>query len=339
MFDLNNPGIKIALSSSKESYNHMTNQMEKMMTFKNKMNWYIFIVSFFILFSVNHTFASYPADPNSNLEWPSNSSETTVAHVQAWFNAARANENTQLGTSMPMMTLPSQAEWDSMTDAEKALWLINRERIDRGVVPLHGIESNVMSVAQDYAQYLMDNNAFSHFADGNTPHERLNNNTAIGSCNDFLSVAENLGILMGGWTLPIERAVHGWMYDDSGSSWGHRHAILWYPYNDNSGTSGMEGFLGIGRVHGTFNGWPNSDMIVMNIFDPCSSWVYPVEEIPGDLDGNDVVGLEDAILALMVLSKTTVTATISLDNEVDGDYKIGLSEAIYIMQKIAGLRD
>jgi len=322
----------------------MTNQMEKMMTFKKKMNWIIFIGALFILLSGNHALASYPADPDSNTEWPINSSETSVADVQTWFNIGRTNENSQLDTSLPMMTLPSQAEWDALSDAKKALWLINRERIDRQVVPLHGIESNVMSVAQIHAQYLMDNNAFSHYdADGHSPHWRLENNPAIGSCNDFLNVAENLAIFMGGYTLPIERAVYGWMYDDLKPDWnvywGHRHAILWYPYNDNSGTIGMEGFLGIGRVHGTFSGWPDSDMIVMNIFDPCSLWVYPVEEIPGDLDGNDAVELEDAILALMVLSNTTITGTISLDNEVDDDNKVGLPEAIYIMEKIAGLRD
>jgi uncharacterized protein YkwD len=133
---------------------------------------------------------AYPPDPTSDLPWSAGTSG--VADIQIAFNNARAAENTQLGTSIPMLTLPSQAEWDAKSNGEKALWLINRERIDRGVYPLHGLETNVTSVAQDYAEYLIDHNAFSHDADGRDPWERLNDNPAIGACHDFLTVAENL---------------------------------------------------------------------------------------------------------------------------------------------------
>jgi hypothetical protein len=71
-----------------------------------------------------------------------------------------------------------------------------------------------------------------------------------------------------------------WMYRDFDAGWGHRHALLWYPYNDNSGPAGMEGFMGIGRATGgPYQGslaqpWPLAELIVMNVFDPCSTWVY-----------------------------------------------------------------
>jgi len=168
-----------------------------------------------------------------------------------------------------------------MSDGQKALWLINRERIDRSVMPLHGIETNVTVVAQYYAQYLIDHNAFSHDADGRTPWQRLYANSAIGACHDSLSVAENLaGFMTSGSSiaLPVERSVYMWMYEDASSSWGHRHAILWYPYNDNSGPTGQEGFLGIGRANGPYQGWNYGEVIVMNVFDPCSSWVYSQEQ-------------------------------------------------------------
>jgi hypothetical protein len=170
-----------------------------------------------------------------------------------------------------------------MTEPEKALWLINRERIDRGITPLHGLEKNVTEVAQYYAQYLFDHDAFSHDADGNSPWERLDAKPAIAACRDFLNVAENLAVFVTSGTsipLPVERSIYAWMYDDSGSSWGHRHAILWYPYNDNSGTSGMEGFLGIGQssggpYQGPFSSsWNHAEIVVMNVFDPCSAWAY-----------------------------------------------------------------
>jgi hypothetical protein len=168
-----------------------------------------------------------------------------------------------------------------MSDGEKALWLINRERIDRGLLLLQGLEENVTGVAQYYAEYLLDNNQFSHTADGKTPWQRLDANPAIGVCRDFLNVAENLAVFVtSGFSIPmpIERSVYNWMYVDANSTWGHRHAILWYPYTDNSGTVGMEGFLGIGRANGgPYKGpfsspWPFAEIIVMNVFDPCTTW-------------------------------------------------------------------
>ncbi len=232
---------------------------------------------------------AYPSDPNSDIPWSGGTSG--VSDIQSAFNNGRTNENSQLSTSVPMMTLPSQGEWDGLTDSEKAFWLVNRERIDRGVLPLHGVEANVESVADYYANYLLDNDAWGHFEDGNSPPDRLNTNPAINACHDFLSVSENLAVFVTSGSsipLPIERSVYGWMYEDAGSSWGHRHAILWYPYTDNSGTVGMEGFFGIGRANGgPYQGpfsspWPFAEMIVMNVFDPCPSWDYGSDEIFSD---------------------------------------------------------
>jgi uncharacterized protein YkwD len=221
---------------------------------------------------------AYPPDPTSDIPWSAGMS--SVSDIQTAFNSARTEENTQIGTSIPMLTMPSQSTWDGMTDNEKALWLVNRERIDRGVHPLHGTETNVIEVAQYYAQYLIDHDAFSHNADGHTPWERLNTKPAINNCHDFLNIAENLAVF---WTsgssipLPVERAIYNWMYKDSSSSWGHRHAILWYNYNDNSGIPGMEGFMGLGRASGPHQGWNFAEMIVLNFFDPCATWNYAEE--------------------------------------------------------------
>jgi hypothetical protein len=225
---------------------------------------------------------SYPADPTADIPWSSGTNG--VADIQAAFNQARMVENSQLGTSIPMLTLPSQAEWNVMSDGQKALWLINRERIDRGVAPLHDLETNVGGVAQYYADYLLDHNTWGHTADGRDPWKRLSDNPAIGACHDFLSVSENLAVYVTSGSsiaLPIEKSIHMWMYEDgSCCGWGHRHAILWYPYNDNSGPLGREGFLGIGRANGgPYKGpfsqsWPFAEIIVMNVFDPCATWAY-----------------------------------------------------------------
>jgi hypothetical protein len=226
------------------------------------------------------TASAYPTDPTADIPWSCGFSG--VDSIACAFNNARATENTQLGTSLSMLTLPLQAEWDAMDEGEKALWLINQERSVRGIDPLEQTEANVTDVAQTYAHYLLDNDAWGHFEDGRSPWERLEDNPTIGTCYDNLSVVENLAVFVSTGTipLPVERSVYMWMYDDAGSNWGHRHAILWYPYNDNGGLPGMEGFLGIGRASGGhYQGpfadpWPFAEMIVMNVFDPCSTWEY-----------------------------------------------------------------
>ncbi|MGD9384305.1 MAG: hypothetical protein PVH55_09655 [Desulfobacterales bacterium] len=235
---------------------------------------------------------AFPTDPTADIEWSEGFSG--VADIENAFNNARSTENSQLSTSIPMLSLPSQEQWDRMSDGEKALWLINHERIDREVVPLHGIESHVTGVAQYYAQFLLENNAWGHYEDGHSPWDRLNKDPTIQYCHDFLNVAENLACFVTSGNdipLPLERSVYSWMYDDSSSGWGHRHTVLWFSYTDNSGTPGMEGFLGIGRANGgPYQGpfsvpWNYAEIIVMNVFDPCSTWDYGAPpETPASID-------------------------------------------------------
>ena len=219
---------------------------------------------------------SYPADPTLDIPWSSGT--TGVADIQAAFNNARSMENSQLGISIPSLILPDQSTWDAMSENDKVVWLVNRERIDRGVHPMDGWEPNVVGVAQGYAQYLLDNDTTGHFADGKDPWTRLNENPAINACHDFLSVAENLAYF---WTsgssipLSLERAVYMWMYTDSTSSWGHRHMLLWYPYNENGGENGVEGFMGLGYASGPHQNWNLGHIYVLNVFDPCADWQYP----------------------------------------------------------------
>ena len=233
---------------------------------------------------------AYPTDPKNDIMWAAG--YDGPADVLSAFNTARAKENAQLGTFVPPIdALPGT--WAAMKGPERALWLINAERTARGLAPLHGLESNVQSVAQSYAEYLLANNKFGHEADGRTPWQRLDSNAAITACRDSLQVAENL-YWKGttdplGVPLAIEQAVYWWMYLDSEQAWGHRHAILWTPYTENSGDPNREGFLGIGHAiggydyvdaAGTTHHLPFTDMIVMNVFDPCPSWTYAAPPSP-----------------------------------------------------------
>ena len=58
----------------------------------------------------------------------------------------------------------------------------------------------------------------------------------------------------------------------------------------------------------------------------------------GDVNGNGTLGLEDAILALQVVSGIAPSESVNLSADVNGDGKIGLEEVIYILQRISGLR-
>ncbi|MDM8520585.1 CAP domain-containing protein [Anaerolineales bacterium HSG6] len=259
---------------------------------------------------------NYPSDPINNIPWTG--SMATVADIEQAFNSARQAENEQLGLNIPTLQLPT--EWNSLGDAEKALWLINQERADRGLMMLQGVEENVTQVAQAYAEYLLTNNAFSHTANGQNPWERLKAQSEIASCQDFLGVSENLAVFMTSGdevALPIERAIYYWLYDDGDCcDWGHRHAILWSSYTDNNGQLGEEGFLGIGRARGpySYNGhdWATAEMIVMNVFDPCADWGVEPEptnySFMGQITDSQGDGISEVLVSMTDVGETTTDA-------------------------------
>lgn len=62
--------------------------------------------------------------------------------------------------------------------------------------------------------------------------------------------------------------------------------------------------------------------------------------LKGDIDGNDVVDLGDAISVLQILADINLgTQKIFLDAEVNDDGRIGIEEILYILQKVGGLRE
>ena len=63
--------------------------------------------------------------------------------------------------------------------------------------------------------------------------------------------------------------------------------------------------------------------------------------LPGDLSGDCRIGIDDAILALQIISGVSPQLSYSCPScvkDVSGDSKIGLPEAIFILQKVAGMR-
>lgn len=209
--------------------------------------------------------------PNADIKW--SATGTTVQSIEQAFNYARGKDT----TISKKLIMPSQNDWDTMSVQEKALYLTNKERYDRGIKPFEGIDSNVVTIAQNYAQLLYDTGKFEHTADG-TPWDRLDSVDLIKNNKDFFGFGENLATFAGSHSYrenPIAQSIYAWIYDDSGSAWGHRKFSLAVGLQDNSGESGAEGLIGFGIVQGeNYGKYPNwkSVIVVMNAFDPSSSW-------------------------------------------------------------------
>ena len=236
--------------------------------------------------------AQYPDDLQEDIPWiPEQWWDISLNEIATAYSRARAGENRQLGSDLEPIAFPSQATWDSWHDNEKAIFIINEERRARGIIELESIDPVVTDVAQTFAHWLLENDGWGHEQDvdgdgvDESPWDRLHNDSAIApaeisACHDFLGIGENLAVYVSSNPnhQPVEnvaRAIYDWLYADASSEWGHRHALLWEDFADNSGEVGREGAMGIAVVrNGPYRGpfaetWPTAAMIVFNVYDPC----------------------------------------------------------------------
>lgn len=139
----------------------------------NKKAFLILLVSF-----SSSIWALSPPNINSNISWTDSggsgngASFNGVSDIELAFNNGRRGEETQLGLSvntLGTLDLPTQVDWDKMTDDAKALFILNDERQDRagmqtGVIglPLAGIESHIDHIAKNYGDLLHDTDTTGH---------------------------------------------------------------------------------------------------------------------------------------------------------------------------------
>jgi len=301
-----------------------------------------FIKSLFIiclsLTTVEIALADSPPNLNADIFWLDSGGIFDVAEekfdaafngvgdTMLAFNRARRQEEIALGLvngSLGTMDLPSQTEWDSFSDGEKAFFIINQARISRAGMlpniiglPLEGLEENIGNISQSYAEFLVETNNFDHMADGIGPAGRIDNDIMLGECHEFLSRSENLSTFWYSTLTPlyIERSIFNWLYADSSSAWQHREALLLQDlalgndnplsgFKDNVGLVGREGFMGIGVVHSAaYDPFGIGEMgigtiVVLNLFDPTSNndrcpWNQQNERSDSDADGD---GISDSI--------------------------------------------
>ncbi|MFO7868710.1 MAG: hypothetical protein R6U95_05365 [Bacteroidales bacterium] len=220
-----------------------------------------------------------------NLTWTGGNigaGTATIHDIESAFNTARYEENSLLQTNIPAITFPKASVWKTWSPNAQALWLINQERSARGLMPFEDTAQEVISVAQDYANYLFTHDTSGHYADGFNPNIRLRTNKKIDTCMD--AYAENIGHTFhnGYTTAPthtLERMIFWLIYEDSIANWGHRRAFFTESFIDDSGESGTEGLLGTGFIvdtNYTFNGmtYDYAAISVFNIIDPQPNWEY-----------------------------------------------------------------
>ena len=223
----------------------------------------------------------YPADPPGDVSWPwSDWAPAGIETIMEKFNAARAQDPT---ISVDLVIEYTQDEWDSLSDNQKGLYLSNKERVDRGIAPYAAVARQVSDVAQDYATYLLEvEETLAHETtdakwtgsgrDASfccSPYDRLA--AALGDEKEFFAYSENLAWTSAGtastFPEPVAYSVYAWIYDDSGSSWGHRHFSL-AELNDNAGEANVEGLAGFGVARSAGGG----TYTVMNVADEAAGW-------------------------------------------------------------------
>lgn len=234
----------------------------------------------------------FPLDPCGDITWPGSWAGVTIDDISANFNAARSHDTTVTGGSMDISAKYSQIEWDALSFQEKGLWLLNSERSARGIHLFNSIVPELVTISQDFSQYLsgtggiMHNIATSDWAnsqrdvscdiDGDgkvSPVDRIQCDTKLKDNTETFRFSENLGMTSATseaeMNEPIAWSIYTWIYADSGSNWGHRHFCL-AAMNENNGVSPDEGLLGFGLSQsnaGTYT--------VMMAADESATWQHP----------------------------------------------------------------
>jgi uncharacterized protein YceK len=228
---------------------------------------------------------SFVQNEHNDIDWSvSPYNPLTVNDIETAFNTARAQDST---VTAPMV-LPPQNIWDNYSSSEKILYLLNKERCDRGIRPFEGIDPAISSVSLSYATYLKDNPdkyaASPHTADGRSPWERMAQDAGVevNQNADFFQYGENIASLSIASSEDYPnvyeneaRAVYGWMYEDKVQEYGHRNFMLATGLVENSGIQNEEGLIGVGVVQRQYkegNFFWTQKIIVMDGFDPRSSW-------------------------------------------------------------------
>lgn len=278
----------------------------------------------------------YNGSPSVNN--PSNYNTSLSIHLN--YNNARRWE--EINRGMPANCLGNMVEpsygWNNMSDDEIALYIHNSERFARGFLPFYGIETHLDAISQAHSDWQLNNDVFSHGGNpasgtsssyticsncstpitGSSPFNRMNQSAPLNG--QWESEAENLASSATSGTSIVDfvaSSIYRFLYQDSGSAWGHRFNVL-ANYNNNWGDSSSEGFIGVG-VSGGFNfqacaysctNWNYAKILTIDYYDP-----------EGGASGFNFSALPIELLAFNgQLIKNEVILTWNTTNEINNEY-------------------
>src|SRR5690348_2925255 len=190
------------------------------------------------------------ASPSANVNDP-NAAFDTGAHVITTFNFARQQEGCNVSLSI------DPAAYDAATPQQQTLMLVNAERQDRGLPTLQLDTILISQIALNHSQEMAQYNYLAHPSPinqpggKNDPISRLAVNPAVmghATCYGENIFAWNFsGVPPVPGTGSPAHAIYWFMYQDSGSQWGHRQNILGYSCA-NPPTFGHFDWIGVGIV-------------------------------------------------------------------------------------------
>lgn len=271
----------------------------------------------FIFFTTNSLAQTTPPNPTADRGWNAWWADNSVADVVQEFNAARRNEENQLGLPTGILgNLELPADYLQRSSEEQALILVNAEREarhgvnypGRGVVsglPFEGVDMDLNAVAQGHANDMLANNFFSHSgSDGKSSFQRIG--AAFSGCTE--GTGENIAWnSSGGFILSVPLAFYNFIYDDGACcNWGHRLLCLKQNINNNYGDADKIGLVGFGRASGS-----GGDYFVMNYLDPKPNCTYDVTNYGNDDGGNNC---EDIIVVTGNITEDTYQAATTIES-------------------------
>ena len=200
--------------------------------------------------------------PDDNIAWIGGNA-ATVDDIARAFNHARS-----LDPSVHQyLLMPTQAQWDAMSVQQKGLYLVNAERVARGIKPYAGFDVAMVEVAQNYATYIQSRNqVIGHYNDGRSPMQRMLAHDYINEFADsFISKPESVASASSSSAvsddMALAKAIYFWLYLDKdwfvafgieGTPWGHRDHLLQTGLDDNHADNTTEGAVGFGLAKGLY---------------------------------------------------------------------------------------
>ncbi|GEM_PF-1808481 len=260
---------------------------------------FLFVLVFFFSQTIFSATSNIPHPsgnilPNPDYKKYSTLSESEQKAVDA-INYARSLEG------VSNIEIPNN--FSSLDMKEQIMYLINKEREDRGLPKFRAREYNVESITQPF----VDNIAIHGFASNvhNDPVSGLTYTQRIQSSPNtngkYAFIAEILAINIHSFGI-----VYEWMYNDNyGWNWAHRDTILGAYSNDQT-------YIGIGFAD-NYQGNSTQKVVAVDLFHPNSSFVPNIIQRQTDLE-NKIFG--ESVVLYSDLALNGVSCRIPQNQEV-----------------------